>query len=321
MKRRYSVGLGPFGPCADRFNPSGYRDSLSLHERVELASTVGGLDGLELHYPAMFKDVSVDEWERMLAEHNWACSIVSICVWEQEKWARGSLTNTDPQIRDEAIQVVKEGLHVAERLGANRVNLWLGQDGHDYPLQKNYQQSWELLIDGLRECAQHNPNVNICLEYKVGEPRTRMMVANIGKSLWLCRTVGLPNVGVNLDVGHALQAGENPAESAVLLAMENRLFHLHFNDNYGDWDWDMIPGTVHYWETLELCYWLERLGYEGWYSFDLFPAREDPVQAVSTSIRIIEKMTVMIRETDGSMIEAALREESYPEIVEKLMGL
>jgi sugar phosphate isomerase/epimerase len=42
-----------------------------------------------------------------------------------------------------------------------------------------------------------------------------------------------------------LMASEKVAESAVLLQhYGNKLFHLHFNDNYRTWHDDMILGSL-----------------------------------------------------------------------------
>jgi hypothetical protein len=54
-------------------------------------------------------------------------------------------------------------------------------------------------------------------------------------------------------------AGENVAEAAVMLSMYgDKLFHLHFNDNYRFWDDDMIVGSVHFVEYVELLFWRAR---------------------------------------------------------------
>jgi len=45
-------------------------------------------------------------------------------------------------------------------------------------------------------------------------------------------------------------AFENPAEAVYLLASSGKLYHTHFNDNYRDWDHDMIVGSVHLWELV-----------------------------------------------------------------------
>ena len=81
----------------------------------------------------------------------------------------------------------------------------------------------------------------------------------------MAKETGLANVGVCIDVGHSFMAGENVAESAVLLQHHGeKLFHMHFNDNYRSWDDDMIVGSVHWVEYVELLHWLRETGYAGW---------------------------------------------------------
>ena len=55
--------------------------------------------------------------------------------------------------------------------------------------------------------------------------------------------------------------------------------YLHLNDNYRSWDDDMMIGSVHLVEYLELAYWLKRLDYKGWLTLDISPCREEGVQA------------------------------------------
>lgn len=59
----------------------------------------------------------------------------------------------------------------------------------------------------------------------------------MGDALLLCLETGRKNVGVTIDTGHSLYAGENIAEAVVLASCAGgRLMHMHFNDNYGYWD-------------------------------------------------------------------------------------
>ena len=101
---------------------------------------------------------------------------------------------------------------------------------------------------------------------------------------------GLDNVGVLLDVGHALAAGENIAEAAALLCQHGKLDYLHLNDNYRSWDDDMMVGAVHLVEYLELVYWLKRLDYQGWLTLDIFPYREDGVRAATECRKWVEAL-------------------------------
>jgi len=75
-----------------------------------------------------------------------------------------------------------------------------------------------------------------------------------------------------IDLGHALMAYEDVAESAALLQyFGQKLFYMHFNDNWRLWDDDMTAGSVHTIELFELLYWLDRVHYTGWYALDIFP--------------------------------------------------
>ena len=104
----------------------------------------------------------------------------------------------------------------------------------------------------------------------------------------MAQETGLANVGVCIDVGHSLLASENVAESVVLLQhYGQRLFHMHFNDNYRTWDDDMIVGSVHVVEYFELLFWLREAGYNGWYSMDQYPYRENGVAAVRESVAFL----------------------------------
>ena len=122
-----------------------------------------------------------------------------------------------------------------------------------------------------------------------------------GQAQALLLLQGLDNVGVLLDVGHSLAAGENFAEAAAFLSSFGRLDYLHLNDNYRSWDDDMMFGSVHLVESLELIYWLRRLNYKGWLTLDIFPYREDGVRA-ATQCR--EWIAALLRAVDRIGLEA-----------------
>ncbi len=56
------------------------------------------------------------------------------------------------------------------------------------------------------------------------------------------------------DVRVRLEDKTKEACNYYTLADAGKLFCTHFNDNGGDWDWDMIPGSVHVWVLLEALY-------------------------------------------------------------------
>ena len=157
--------------------------------------------------------------------------------------------------------------------------MWPGQDGYDYHFQADYVEVWKWMRDVLAECMQHSSKVRLLVEYKPREPRAHCFVRSAASVLLLVQN--LDNVGVLLDVGHSLQGGENVAEAAALLASHGKLDYLHLNDNYGNWDEDLMVGAVHVVAYLELVYWLQRLNYRGWLTLDIFPYREDGIKAAT----------------------------------------
>ena len=292
MQKSIKIGSGfaPFSPCVDRFNNNGYRDRMTLAEQFEAAARITGFRGVGLDYPYQFSDP--DEVKPLLEKSGLAFATLEIGLYPDRKWKNGTYTAPDPGIRREAIEMSKRALDVAAELKAADVLMWPGQDGFDYPFQSDYRKYWTLLVDGIGEVAAHRPDVKIAIEYKKQEPRANCYVRNAGVLLHLLHEVGLENVGGCVDLGHSLAAAENPAEALVLLDRAGKLFQVHLNDNYRDWDHDLIIGSVTFWETLEFFYWLARCGWDGWYILDIFPYRIDGSgamqQGVDRTIQLIE---------------------------------
>lgn len=305
VRHKFSTNVAPFGPCADRFCTGGYRAALSVEERLETASRVDGLDGIEV-FAGMIDSLGMARIRSVLADVGLECSLVACGVWGDSSWGYGSFSSNSSSTRRRAVDTLRRSMDYAAELGAGRVNLWLGQDGHDYAFQVDYRDTWKHMIDGLGECALHNPAVRICIEPKLCEPRVRSQISSVGRLLWLCNRIGEPNIGVNVDFGHIMQAWESPAEAAVLAAIDGRLFHTHFNDAYPNWDWDLMPGTVHPYELIETCFWLEELGYDGWYSLDTFPAREDNVRALSHGIANVKHALDLVGRLDKDAVRDRL---------------
>src|SRR5699024_7056681 len=125
------------------------------------------------------------------------------------------------------------------------VKLWPGQDGWDYPFQVHHGKHWQLSLDGLGAVASENPDLRFVVEYKPREPRVHMAFDSVSRTLLALEKIGLPNIGILLDFGHALYGGESPADSAQLAIDYGRLFGMDVNDNLRGWDDDMIAGSVH----------------------------------------------------------------------------
>lgn len=322
---RFSANINTFNACADRYVLSGYGQRLTTEELIAAATKVEGLTGVEVVGFWHVNDDNVHQVNRRIRDAGFQVTCVTPDIWASAQWGRGSFASNDPKVRRAAIQEVKKSMEWAQQMDCKVVDLWFGQDGYDYPLQADYLAAWDRLIEGTIECAEHLPEVNLVIEYKPKEPRTHCFISSVGKTLLLLEKVNKPNVGAMIDVGHALMAYEVAAESAALLQyFGNKLFYMHFNDNWRLWDDDMTVGMVHTVELLELLYWLERIGYDGWYALDIFPYREDGVRAATECIRWMRGLHALLdkigRERIAEVIAHGDAMEASALVREALLG-
>ncbi|HVO40090.1 MAG TPA: sugar phosphate isomerase/epimerase family protein [Spirochaetia bacterium] len=299
---RYSVVLGNLGNTCDRFLSTGYKEQPPKETMIRLASEIPGLTGVELVGTWDITPQNVDEIGGLLSKYGLSCVSIIPDHFSQKRWGRGAFVSRDPAIRAQALDETMTAAGLARKLGCPLINLWPGQDGYDYPFQSDYRRERRWMIEAVGAAARAFPDLRFSLEPKAREPRTHSCMARIADTLLVARETGLPNVGVTIDTGHVLAAGENMAEASALLTdFGNRLYHLHFNDNYRSWDDDMIVGSVHFVEFVELLFWLRETGYAGWYSMDQYPYREDGQAAIRRSIEFLMGIEGML--DDGAVRE------------------
>jgi len=322
---KYSIILGNLGNTCDRFLSTGYKEQPSKAVMIKQASEIPGVTGVELVGTWDITPKNADEIGELLHKYNLKCASVLPDHFSQKRWGKGAFTSLDPSIREQALEETVVAANLAKKLGCSLVNLWPGQDGYDYPLQANFLHAREWIVSAIRVAAKSFPDIQFSLEYKPKEPRTHSYMARAADTLLLAQQVGMPNVGVTIDTGHSFVAGENLAEAAALLSSaDHKLFHMHFNDNYRFWDDDMIVGSVHFVEFIELLFWLKELGYSGWYSMDQYPYREDAQGALRGSVEflqgidamltphIIEEIRAVIAEGDAVKSTAWVRSKIFP---------
>jgi xylose isomerase len=273
ITRKYAVITGFMGKVQDRFFD--YQPARNIETMIKMASKIKGVKGMEVVYPQNFQDPV--KTKHLLDDAGLDISAVNVNVKSEAKFLFGSFSNPKEESRQEAIKYLKYGMDCAAELGCDKVTIALLNDGEDYPFELNLSEAFLRTIEGIRECADNRKDVNICLEYKLSEPRVHCLLGNAGKMAYLCEKIGRDNVGVTLDTGHALQAQELIADSVAFLGATGKLFHVHVNDNFRNWDWDMVPGTINLWEFIEFGLYLKKVGYNGYITADVFPQRHDPI--------------------------------------------
>jgi xylose isomerase len=300
---QFGAGLWHFASYVDRYATDGYAPPVSTLEQIARAGEVGDLSFVDVPYP--FTDgVTVEAVKAALADNGLQAVGVTPEIY-MRRFRMGAFTNPDPAVRAEALAVLNEAADVVRALGARYLKVWPGQDGWDYPFQVNHHEQWELAVSGMRELATANPDIKIVIEYKPREPRVRMFWDSAAKTVLGIQAMGVDNVGVLLDSGHAMFGGESPAASAQLLIDHGLLWAMDVNDNFRGWDDDLVVGTVHPVEVFEFFYTLKENGWEGVWQLDQFPFREDTVEAARLSIRFLKAVHRALDKLDIEALRAA----------------
>lgn len=305
---KFGAGLWHFANYIDRYAVDGYGPALSTLDQIKLAGSVEDLSYVDVPYP-FTEGVTVEQVKQALADAGLKAIGVTPEIYLR-KFSRGAFTNPDATIRQQAFELMHEAATVVRELGANYVKVWPGQDGWDYPFQVDHKNLWKMAVDGMRELASANPDVKFAIEYKPREPRVKMTWDSAARTLLGIEDIGLDNVGVLLDFGHALFAGESPADSAQLIIDRGRLFGMDVNDNLRGWDDDLVVGTVHMTEIFEFFYVLKINNWDGVWQLDQFPFREDHVEAANLSIRFLKHIYRALDKLDIAALQAAQREQN-----------
>ena len=297
MKTKYAVILGNLANTKDRFC-DGYKNNPPVMEMLKAAAAIPHVTGIELVGNWDISPNNVREMGCAFKDYGVECVSIIPDLFGDKAFSKGSFSSSNSAIRRHAMDHVRTMCDAALEMGCRLINLWPGQDGYDYLLCADYDTERAWLCESVVELADLYPNLKFSLEYKPKEPRTHSYMARMADTLLLAIETGADNVGVTIDTGHAFVAGEVVGESIVLAKRAgDRLFHMHFNDNHTTTDDDMIVGTVHTIAYLEILYWLDRCGYQGWLSMDQYPYREDAATAIGESILWLRQFEALMEQS------------------------
>lgn len=309
---RFAARLNAFKIGSEAYWPG--RNSIATTDILARAATAG-LNAADLNYPDHFIDESPTDLLHALSENGMKLNGMAMRYYTEPGYKLGAFTNPVSSIRRAAIDETKRGLDVLAEMGGNLMTLWMGQDGFDYSFQMDYQHAWGNTIDAMIEVAEHNPAINIALEYKPNEPRAFALMPDAATTLLAIKEIGRDNTGVTLDFAHVLYADEMPAFAAALIARHSRILGVHLNDGYGKWDNGLMVGAVHPIQTIELLVELERSNYGGAIYFDTFPDHSglDPVEETRTNIEVLQRLrTTASKLVKNGELQTAIARQDAP---------
>lgn len=299
FRARYASRLNSFA-SAPELAWGASDDRPTVAQLVGRAATVRGLTHLDLNYPDHVTGNGVDA-VRAARDVGLEINGFAMRYYTDPGFKRGAFSNPDAAVRRKAIDLTKRGMDDAAEAGVGLMTIWLGQDGFDVPFQADYAQLWDWEIAGIREVAEHNPDMDVSLEYKPNEPRAFALLPDATTTLLAIAEAGCTNLGVTLDFAHMLYANEQPAYAATLVHRQSRVLGLHLNDAYAKRDDGLMVAAVHTLQTIELLRRIRQDGYQGVVYFDTFPDQSglDPVAECEANIITVESMLDVIDRLDG----------------------
>ena len=261
-------------------------------DMIARAGQVAGIDAADLNYPDHFDAHTPAQMSEVLSGASLALNGLATRYYTDPGFRLGAFTHPEARVRRAAIDITKRGLDALAEMGGTIMTLWLGQDGVDYSFQGDYAAMWDATVEALAEVADHNPALDIAVEYKPNEPRAFALLPDLGMNLLALAEVNRPNTGITLDFAHVLYAGEIPAQVASIVARKSRLLGVHLNDGYGKRDDGLMVGSVHPMQTVELFLELDRIGYDGVIYFDTFPDHGglDPVAEAAANVHMADRL-------------------------------
>jgi sugar/nucleoside kinase (ribokinase family)/sugar phosphate isomerase/epimerase len=271
-------------------------------------ATICGLGCVDFNFPQHFDGYwTPEEAKKALDEVNLVAG--AVCLRYPSKFARGAMNHPNAELRREAIEITKKAAEAARILGCNEVVVWSAYDGYDYPFQVSYKEKWDQIVQAFQECCDAYPDLKWSLEFKPTDENTRFFtVPSTGAAMLLVNEIDRPNMGLTLDMGHMLMAGENPGQSIALVG--EKLFGIQLNDGYTRLAAEdgMMFGSIHPSIALEALYQLRQINFSGHLYFDTFPQRTDPVKEAEYNIRRVKEFWSAVTKMDATEVARITRE-------------
>ena len=235
-----------FGNSGTRFkvfgSPGTPRDPF---EKVADAAQVNAATGLApsvaLHIPWDLVD-DYGELARFAEENGVRLGTVNSNTFQDDDYKFGSLTHTDPRIRQKAIDHHFACIDVMDEIGSRDLKIWLA-DGTNYPGQGDIRRRQDLLADSLGKIYDRlSEDQRLVLEYKFFEPAFyHTDVPDWGTSFVHVQSLG-ERALVCLDTGHHAP-GTNIEFIVAQLLRLGKLGSFDFNSRFYADD-DLIVGAA-----------------------------------------------------------------------------
>jgi len=306
---KIGVITGFLSKTKDRFHE--YNEEKTLQQRLEMVSSMHGIDGVEVVFPYEVNDA--DNLKSLLAQYNLHIAAINVNVKAEPEFRDGGLSSISTDARSKAVEFIKRAKDFARQVGADKVTCCPLSDGYEFNFQRNYGQAWKHLVESLGQAGSYLTEIPLYVEYKPSETRGRCFVSTAAKALCLLHDIGIDKMGITIDFGHSMYANENPAEAVAMVADSGFAYYIHINDNDARWDWDYMVGTKHFLDYVEFLYYLQEYKYDDYLTSDTSPTRWDIKGTFEMNARVTEKLWDLLGRLDRDKFKKLISGGDYLE--------
>jgi L-rhamnose isomerase/sugar isomerase len=276
-------------------------DAAQVHRVTGLAPTVA------LHIPWDKVD-DYAELRRHAEDHGVALGTINSNTFQDDDYKLGSVTHSDPRIRQKAIDHHYECIDIMGETGSRDLKIWLA-DGTNYPGQDDIRARQDRLADSLAKIYDRiGPEQRLVLEYKFFEPAFyHTDVPDWGTAYAQVAALGERAV-VCLDTGHHAP-GTNIEFIVMQLLRLGKLGSFDFNSRFYADD-DLIVGAADPFQLFRILYEVVRGGGYGAdsgvaFMLDQCHNIEDKIPGQIRSVLNVQEMTARALLVDGEALAAA----------------
>ena len=276
-------------------------DAAQVNKHTGLAPTVA------LHIPWDKVD-SFSDLAKHAADNGVALGTVNSNTFQDDDYKLGSVTHSDPKIRQKAIDHHFECIDIMNETGSRDLKIWLA-DGSNYPGQSDMRARQDRLADSLAKIYERiGENQRLVLEYKFFEPAFyHTDVPDWGTSYAQVSALG-DRAMVCLDTGHHAP-GTNIEFIVMQLLRLGKLGSFDFNSRFYADD-DLIVGAADPFQLFRILYEVVRgggygTGSEVAFMLDQCHNIEDKIPGQIRSVLNVQEMTARALLVDTEALAAA----------------
>lgn len=199
----------------------------------------------------------------------------------------------EEEYREQRIVYTKKVIDLAVELDAKDISTCSGYQ----PLRGTRIMAWKNMIKGLKEVVKYaeEKNIRLNIEYEPG-----CLVGSAFESAKIVAEIDSPNFGLNFDIGHSFVCNEDVVDTIKFLnlVIPNKIHSTHIEDI----ELDDKGRPIHYHEIpcygqmplKEIFQAFKDIGYQGWYTVELYTYFKKPIYATRKSIKFLTELGKLI---------------------------